>query len=90
MNITGYDAIGLLGVLIVLGAYLALVLRRLRGDTLWYPLLNLIGAAAITLALLYDLGLNIPALLMQIAWLLISGYGIYRALAGKAPKQDRP
>jgi len=85
MTVTWFDALGVLGVLIVLGAYLALMARHLRGDRAMFPLLNLLGAAAIAVSLLYDQGLNVPALIMQIAWLAISAYGIYRSVFSKTP-----
>lgn len=90
MTLTWFDALGLLGVLLVLGAYAGLMARRLRGDRVVFPLLNLLGAAAIALSLLYDQGLDVPALVMQIAWIAISGYGIYRSVVSKTPDGTPP
>ncbi|PIQ37985.1 MAG: hypothetical protein COW59_04220 [Lysobacterales bacterium CG17_big_fil_post_rev_8_21_14_2_50_64_11] len=84
MTLTWFDVLGVLGVVLVLGAYGALLARRLRGDRVLFPLLNLLGAAAITVSLLYDQGLNVPALIMQIAWIAISGFGVYRSVIGNA------
>jgi hypothetical protein len=89
VTLTWFDVLGLLGVLAVLGAYAGLMARRLRGERVLFPLINLIGAAAITASLLYDQGLNVPALIIQIAWMAISGYGIYRSMAGKSPPAKR-
>jgi hypothetical protein len=89
VTLAWFDVLGLLGVLAVLGAYSGLMARRLRGDRLWFPLINLLGAAAITTSLLYDQGLNVPALIMQIAWLAISGYGVYRSVLGTGSPDDR-
>lgn len=89
MTLTGFDVLGVLGVLVVLGAYAGLLARQLRGDRLLFPLINLLGAAAITVSLLYDQGLNVPALFMQIAWMAISAYGIYRSVVSKSPPGDQ-
>jgi len=89
MTVTWFDVLSLFGVLAVLGAYSGLMARRLRGDRLWFPLINLLGAAAITTSLLYDQGLNVPALIMQIAWLAISGYGVYRSMVGNSPPGEQ-
>lgn len=84
MTLAWFDVLGVFGLLLVLGAYGALMARRLRGDRVLFPLLNGLGAAAITVSLLYDQGLNVPALIIQIAWMAISGFGIYRSLTRNA------
>lgn len=89
MTVTWYDVLGLLGVAAVLGAYAGLMARRLRGDRAMFPLINLIGAAAIATSLLYDQGLNLAALIIQVVWMAISGYGIYRSVAGTGSSDDR-
>ena len=89
MTLTWFDVLGVLGVLAVLGAYAGLMARQLRGDRALFPLINLLGAAAITTSLLYDQGLNMPALIIQIVWIAISGYGLYRSMAGTALPDDR-
>jgi len=89
MTVTWYDVLGLLGVAAVLGAYAGLMARRLRGDRVLFPLINLIGATAIAISLLYDQGLNVPALVIQIAWMAISGFGIYRSMVGKSAPAER-
>lgn len=90
MTLTWFDVLGVLGVLAVLGAYAGLLARRLRGDRAVFPLINLLGAAAITVSLFYDEGLNVPALIMQVAWMAISGYGVYRSVPGTgSPDEQR-
>lgn len=89
MTLTWFDVVGLLGVLAVLGAYAGLMARRLRGDRAWFALINLLGAAAIATSLLYDQGLNMPVLIIQIVWMAISGYGLYRSMVGTDASNDR-
>ncbi|MBS0486529.1 MAG: hypothetical protein JSS13_04250 [Proteobacteria bacterium] len=70
------DAIGLLGVALILIAYYLLQIGRMRGNALPHQLLNAAGAALILVSLLYDF--NLSAFLMELAWLLVSIYGMAR------------
>ncbi|HXD83811.1 MAG TPA: hypothetical protein VN599_05200 [Rudaea sp.] len=70
------DAIGLLGVALILFAYYLLQVGRLRGDALPHQLLNAVGALLVLVSLLYEF--NLPAFLMELAWLLVSIYGMAR------------
>ena len=71
-----HDGAGLLGVATILLAYFLLQLGRLRGDALSYQLLNAFGAMALLISLLY--AFNLPAFVMELAWLAVSIYGIAR------------
>ena len=79
MTIYWFDVVGLPGVALTLLAYLALQARRMKGDGFLYPLLNLIGAAAILASLIYDEHTNISAFVIESAWIVISLYGMYKA-----------
>ncbi|MBS0440219.1 MAG: hypothetical protein JSS33_12500 [Proteobacteria bacterium] len=70
------DAIGLLGVVLILLAYYLLQSGRMRGNALPFQLLNAIGAIFLLVSLLY--AFNLSAFLMELAWLLVSIYGIAR------------
>jgi hypothetical protein len=70
------DAIGLLGVALILLAYFLLQAGRLRGNALPYQLLNALGAVLVMVSLLY--AFNLSAFMMELAWLLVSIYGIAR------------
>lgn len=84
MTIQWFDVVGLLGVALTLLAYLALQARRMKGDGLTYPLLNLIGAGAILASLVYDDHTNLSALVIEASWCVISLYGIWQATREKA------
>jgi paired small multidrug resistance pump len=84
MTIQWFDIVGLLGVALTLLAYLALQTRRMKGDGLIFPLLNLIGAGAILVSLIYDEHTNLSAFVIESAWCVISLYGIWLALREKA------
>ncbi len=72
-----YEAIGWLGLALILLAYLGLSTGRLRGERLPFPTLNAIGAMAILIAVLYRFDLTWFAL--AACWLAIGVYGVVRA-----------
>jgi multidrug transporter EmrE-like cation transporter len=75
--------VGLLGMLVTLLAYFLLQARRLNGNGLAYQLMNAVGSAAIIVSLVY--AFNLPAMILEIAWLAISIYGI--VVGWRAAKQ---
>ena len=70
------DALGLLGVVLFLLAYFLLQVGRMRGHSLTYQLMNAFGALLVLVSLLY--AFNLSAFLMELAWLAVSIYGIFR------------
>lgn len=72
------DWIGSAGVVLILGAYLLLQLDRIRPESVAYSLVNAVGAALILVSLAVDF--NLPAALIESAWLLISLIGLARSL----------
>lgn len=76
MTIT--DGLGVLGVMLVLGAYLLLQMGRLSARSPHFSLANAVGAGLILVSLSVDF--NLPAALIEAAWLLISLFGLYRSL----------
>ena len=73
-----YDIVGLGGTLAILAAYFLLQTRRLSGTGLAYQLLNLFGAAGILVSLVGKF--NLSVFLLELAWVLVSGYGILRSM----------
>lgn len=71
-----YDWAGLIGVALILFTYLLLQVGRMRGDAFPHQLLNAVGALLILLSLLY--AFNLSAFLMELAWLVVSIYGMVR------------
>lgn len=72
--------IGLLGTLLVLLAFFLLQAGKLQGNRPVYQLMNAVGAVAIIVSLLYEF--NLAAMLLEIAWLAISIYGLVRGVRG--------
>lgn len=72
--------VGIIGTLVVLLAFFLLQAGKLHGNRPAYQLMNAIGAAAIIVSLFYQF--NLASMLLEIAWLLISIYGLVRGTRG--------
>tara|TARA_R110000782_G_scaffold199414_2_gene288391 strand:+ start:677 stop:937 length:261 start_codon:yes stop_codon:yes gene_type:complete len=73
-----FDAIGIFGVGLTLLAYLLLQAERLESRSRAYSALNLVGSVAILTSLAFDF--NLSAVLMEGCWVVISLYGLIKAL----------
>ncbi len=73
-----YDALGNIGVALIICAYLFLQLGRIASNSLLYLIPNIIGAALILLSL--SVAFNLSAFLMEAFWLAISLLGLCRRL----------
>lgn len=81
LNLVWYDWVGIAGTLAVLLAFFLLQAGRLSGTGIVYQLLNLLGAGGVLISLLGQF--NVSVFLLEAAWMLISGYGIWRTLRRK-------
>ena len=78
------DALGVVGVLLILAAYAGAQLGRLEPRRAPALLMNLVGACLILCSLLYKF--NLAAALMEAAWALVALYGLGRlALRRRVP-----
>ena len=75
-----HDLVGNAGVVSIVTAYLLMQVGRLDGRSLVFSSFNAVGAALIIVSLVVEF--NMSAMLMEVAWLLISLIGIVRGLAG--------
>lgn len=73
-----YDVVGLAGTLMILAAFFMQQIGRLSGTDLAYQSMNLLGAAGILVSLLGSF--NLSVFLLEVAWVLVSAYGIARTL----------
>lgn len=87
MNLAWYDIVGLFGTLMILGAYFLLQVRRLSGTGVAYPTLNLFGAAGILVSLLGTF--NLSVFLLEVAWILVSAYGIWQGFRSRNAARER-
>lgn len=72
------DAVGMVGVVLILIAYFLLSMGRWAADGLAYQILNFIGAWLMLYSLYFHW--NFSAVVIEIAWVGISIVGIYRAM----------
>ncbi len=83
-----YDLIGMAGVGMILSVYGLVQLDRMDVKAPVYSLLNGAGAALIIISLTVDF--NLSAMVIEVAWLLISLFGLYQALRRKSrPNSDK-
>lgn len=73
---TFYNLIGLVGTSFYLLSYLLFQLGHLDPDKPTYTLMNLAAATCVGFSLLYDW--NLPSMVIQVSWILISFVGIAR------------
>jgi len=87
MNLQWYDFVGLAGVAFVLAAFFLLQAGKLSGMSLGYQLANLFGAIFILISIFGpspDFRNVISTTIMQLAWIAISLYGLWRGLKSRA------
>ena len=85
-----HEIVGVVGAAIVLGAYFGLQSGRLAGDGVAFQVANILGAGAIALSLVYKF--NLGAMVIEVSWIAISLYGLWRGLSrrGAAKAADAP
>jgi uncharacterized membrane protein len=71
-----YELCGFIGVALLVYAYLRLQTGKWRGDIWQYPATNLSGALLILVSL-YETP-NIPSIAIELVWISISLYGLWR------------
>lgn len=74
------EIVGILGVLVYIGAYLALQLGLVGGQTYIYAALNLTAASAVLFSL--SDAFNLSSAMIQLSWIAISLIGIFRLAHG--------
>lgn len=79
------DWIGMLGVALILSAYYLLNTMRLSARDLIYQNINFVGSVLILFSLCFHV--NIASIVIEIAWILISLYGIHRVLRERRKKK---
>lgn len=71
-----HDFVGNVGVFLVLLSYFLLQLERIDAQGLRYSVMNAAGAVLICISLYYSF--NLSSFIIEICWLAISLYGMYR------------
>ena len=76
-SVTFPDVIGLIGVALILIAYAGVQTDRLLAKDWRFSAVNGLGAVLILISLIYSF--NLASFVIEIAWLTISAYGLWRA-----------
>lgn len=74
MNSFAVDAIGIVGVAMVLATYFLLQSEKIDSKGFLYSFLNFLGALLIVYSLLYSW--NLASFIIEFVWILISLYGL--------------
>ena len=85
--VIGYysNIIGIVGVVMVLIVYFLLQINRLSQSALVFSLTNFIGSVLILISLAYHY--NLASFVIEVAWLLISLFGVIRCLCFAQKKE---
>ncbi len=76
MEFSFYDLVGSIGVGIIIFTYILLQTARLKSESLAYSALNAFGASLIAFSLIFNF--NFSAFIVELFWILISIYGMFR------------
>jgi hypothetical protein len=76
MHVHWYDVLGLVGVALIAGAYLAIQAGWILSTRLLYSVWNGAGALFVLVSLVFDF--NLPAFVVEVFWLAISVLGAWR------------
>lgn len=71
------DTVGLVGVIIILISYYLLNVGKVNANDMSYLWLNIVGSALVLMSLFVHW--NLPSVVIEVAWILISFIGMYRA-----------
>ncbi len=82
MSYSWHDLAGLIGVGLIVFAYLLLQLNKLPSSAPSFSLLNAIGALLVIVSLIFDF--NLAAFLMEAFWFLLSLFGLLRPILSKS------
>jgi uncharacterized membrane protein len=85
MTYEWHDLVGNLGVFLVLATYLLIQMGRIEISRPGYSLANAAGAVLIIVSLLHNF--NLSSFIIEIAWLLISLYGLFRWLRERSARE---
>ena len=84
-NLSWFDLVGFIGVLLIVVAYLLLQLDKLPSAAPSYSVLNAAGALLIIVSLIF--AFNLSAFVVEVFWFLISLFGLSRSLTSRKDSQ---
>jgi len=78
-----HDILGTIGVAFIIVMYVMLQLGKINAEQPAFSAFNALGAVFILISLTYEF--NLSAALMEGVWLLVSLYGLWKALSSRRP-----
>ena len=78
-----HDILGTIGVGFIIVMYVMLQLGKISAERPAFSAFNALGAVFILVSLTYEF--NLSAALMEGVWLLVSLYGLWKALSSRRP-----
>ena len=71
-----FQIIGFIGMIFIVWAYYILQMGKYTHDSLFYQLLNLIGAVLLLISLCVHF--NLGSFVIEVFWIIITLYGMYK------------
>ena len=87
VELSVFEAMGLVGVAFYLGSYASLQFGIIDGKRMIYPFLNVMAASCVLVSPFENF--NMSSLLIQVSWITISLYGISKIAVMQKPKAVR-
>lgn len=81
-----FQWLGFIGMVFIVWAYLILQIGKHSIDSLYYQLLNLIGAVLLLISLFVHF--NLGSFLIEVFWIVITIYGLYKIWIKKESKKS--
>jgi hypothetical protein len=75
--VTVFDIIGLVGVGLIVVAYVLLQSGRASAENPWFSVVNAAGSAMVLVSLYFEF--NAAAAVIEVFWLVVSLYGLWRS-----------
>lgn len=73
-----YDIVGNIGVFFIIFSYFLLQSQKIKSTDINYSIMNGGGSVFVLISLFYDY--NLSAVVIQVFWIILSAYGIIKAL----------
>lgn len=87
MVIHSHDAVGMVGIAMIVGCYLLLQTGRMQSNDLSYSVFNGLGALCVLYSIYF--AFNLSALLVESFWAIISAIGIIRYFMRSTDDKER-
>ena len=88
MTYSLHDLVGNIGVVLILGSYYWLQTGKTTVEDMSYSLVNGLGALLILVSLYQDF--NLSAVIIELVWLAISIYGVWRIWLRRPRARSQP